>query len=127
MTRFARGWGPAALWAAVLFWQSSRPSLPSPAIPGLDKVAHFCLYAVLGVLLARAGERTGVGPIALTAIGLLYGLSDEFHQSFVPGRSMEVADWVADALGTIAGILLFRWHRNRQAIGSASPRPFTSP
>ena len=102
-------WPAVVLWMALLFALSSIPSevvQPSGAIP-LDKVAHFCFYGVLGALLAGAIGRRRVGwgaVIALAvAIGALYGVSDEFHQRFVPGRDASVDDWIADVLGTLAG------------------------
>lgn len=79
--------------------------------PLRDKGIHFVEYAVLGWLCARAAHRTWpdqsllrVGGFAfLVAAG--WGLSDELHQAFVPGRMAEVSDWVADALGSAAGVL----------------------
>src|SRR5690606_17831365 len=68
-----RAWAPPLLWAAVLFSISSQPRLPGGLGGGLDKVAHFGAFAVLGLLLARAAlsYRLPIGwPIAL---GLIYG------------------------------------------------------
>ena len=77
--------------------------LPSP--PGNDKTHHLVAYAVLGAALVwgltdRAPRRTTWG-IALAAVLLasVYGVSDEFHQGFVPGREVSVLDWVADTAG----------------------------
>lgn len=111
MTGALRAWAPALVWAALLFAASARPSLPSPRLPGLDKVEHFAAYAVFGVLLARGAQASGVAPVWALAAGLLYGASDEWHQAYVPGRSPDVRDWVADALGVGAG--LFLYHRRR--------------
>ena len=56
-------------------------------------------------------------PLIPIVLGALYGLSDELHQAMVPGRSSEVGDWVADALGTAVGVLLYLWfHRRRNAM-----------
>lgn len=112
MTVRLRAWAPAAAWAAVIFAFSSRPALPVDLERGLDKLAHFAAYALLGLLLARGAYRSGASPWLAVALGLLYGASDEIHQSFVPGRAMDLADWVADALGSAAGVLLF--HRIRR-------------
>lgn len=97
-------WLPAVAWASVLFVLSSQPVLPSP--PGVnDKMAHAVSYGLLGVLclagLSR-GEWHGVTwRRALVAVGLAiaYGVTDEVHQAFVPGRSPDVADVVADGAG----------------------------
>jgi VanZ family protein len=105
-------WLPAAAMMAVIFAASSTPNLD--AIPGgvSDKVAHFTAYAVLGALVLRAlaqVEWGGVTPrTTLVAWGVtaLYGASDEYHQRFVPGRFMAVDDWLADALGAGAAVLV---------------------
>ncbi len=100
----------AALWAAVLFWESSRAN-PFPFLPeGLlsqDKLLHAGAYAVLGGLVAAAVAASCPG--AVRAIGLAavlaaaYGATDEWHQAYVPGRTSDPADWAADAAGAIAG------------------------
>ena len=89
-----------------------------------DKTGHFGGYALLGafVLRAVAGARwSGVtGRSALTAwvICVIYGATDELHQGFVPGRTVAVDDWVADAAGSGTAILLLTvaagvWRRGR--------------
>ena len=94
---------PAVAWAALIFAASSRHAVPMPSVWGFDKLSHFGVYLVLGALLVWAAARTGV-PIGLAlAAGLVYAASDEWHQSFVPGRTPDIADWVADALGVGAG------------------------
>lgn len=101
------GWAPAVLWGAGIFWLSSQPALTLPGPGGMDKLAHFGVYAVLGLLLSHAARRTGATRSMIVAVGLLYGASDELHQSFVPGRSADPLDWVADALGVVAGISIY--------------------
>ena len=102
-----RAWGPAAAWAAVLFFLSASPMQLDGGwrwIAINDKVVHLCLYAVLGVALAyvrRSGVR--IPHAVLIAIGALYGASDEWHQSLVPGRSPSFGDWVADLTGVLVG------------------------
>ena len=100
-------WVPAAAWAAVLFLVSSRQTLGVDLDGGLDKLAHFGAYLVLGALLAFGANRQGIRPLAAVGLGMLYGVLDELHQSLVPGRSPELGDWLADALGTLAGVALF--------------------
>jgi len=99
-------WGPAVVWAAVLFYLSSRTGADVPAFFEInDKLAHFLLYATLGAALGYGRVRSQ-GPVShwlLLAVGLLYGVSDEIHQSFVPGRTPSVLDLVADAAGLVAG------------------------
>ena len=100
----------------LIFWQSSGPLPPrTPHLPGLDKLAHFAVYALLAFLAARAfatrpsADRACVLPWAAALFAVLYGLSDEIHQSFVPGRNADLWDLVADACGAIVGALVYRW------------------
>lgn len=101
-------------WAGLVFWLSSRsdplPFTPPP-IPGFDKVLHLCAYAVLGALVAAAlaGTRLGAGKrtvVIAAAVGSLYGVTDEYHQSFVPGRDVSAGDWSADTAGALGGAAL---------------------
>jgi VanZ family protein len=120
VTAAVRAWGPACLWAALIFALSAQPTLPVSLGDGRDKLAHLTAYAVLGFLLARA---RGAGRAALwlpILLGLAYAASDEIHQSFVPGRSADPFDWVADAIGVALGVLLF--HLGRRTAPAAPTR-----
>jgi VanZ family protein len=108
-------WVPAAVWAAFLFYMSSRQTLPVDLDLGLDKVAHFAAYFVLGALLSFGTERLHLSPKLAVLLGFSYGIFDEIHQSLVPGRYPSVADWAADALGTLAGVFLFLFVSRRRA------------
>lgn len=105
---------------ATIALASSRPSLGGPTLPHFDKVVHFLVYGLLGTLFARvrvlrAWPGLGIAWAALLASA--YGVVDEFHQSFTPGRSVEVADWVADTLGaTLAVFLYARWAAYRRLL-----------
>jgi VanZ family protein len=127
-------WIPAALWAGVLFFLSSRSWGDAPSrIPVDDSVVHFGLYFVFGVLLAL-GRRLAVEPpsfFRVFIIGLLYALSDEVHQLFVPGRTFDPMDLLADGLGVLIGLgTVHRWtrpdvprdRRGRSATDDASSR-----
>ena len=113
MIRAFRSYLPALAWGALIYALSSRPTTFVPLASGTDKLAHFAAYAVLGYLLVRAHAAARWPLWAAAAVGLAYALSDELHQSFVPGRSAEVADWVADALGVAAALAFHSWHRRR--------------
>jgi VanZ family protein len=118
-----RLWLPVVLYMAFIFGLSSiseTPNLPG----GSDKGAHALLYAGLGVLLVRAlagGLRRRITvaiALAATLIGAVYGVSDEFHQHFVPPRQVEALDVVADTIGTgAAAFALAGWSiaRRRKA------------
>ena len=109
-------WTPVACYMAIIYAASSTPSPPEIA-PGVsDKLMHLLAYAGLGIVLLRALTRRWtdrVTPrIGFTAvvIAALYGASDEIHQAFVPGRSMEALDLLADATGAaIASSVLWAW------------------
>jgi VanZ family protein len=100
------GWGPVVLWACLIFTLSSLPggSLRLPPIPCADKLAHAGVYGVFALALLRALRRGTSWPAPLLCAvtlgaALVYGISDELHQSFVPGRSVEALDVAADAAG----------------------------
>ena len=74
------------------------------------KTAHFTEYAVLGFLIFSVFESFFVKrkislPVSLVA-GALYAVSDEIHQSFVPGRSCQISDMLLDTAGVMAGIIM---------------------
>lgn len=80
---------------------------------GADKVAHMIAYGVLAATVIaafspgyRQAEKEIVVGVALL-VSLLYGISDEFHQSYIPGRFSSIADIVADVVGTVIVCLLF--------------------
>jgi VanZ family protein len=116
-------WGPAVAQMAIIFAISSLHQVTLPEGVS-DKTGHFAGYAILGAALIRAlasarWARVGAG-VALAALLLssAYGASDEFHQSFVPGRTADVHDWVADTLGAAASVAVaFLWARLRIARG----------
>jgi len=101
-------WLPPIVWMAVIFAASSVPDVT--AIPGgvSDTLAHRSVFAVLGALFLRAlagGSWRGVtwrAVLASVASSLAYGVFDEWHQSFVPGRSSELRDVVSDLTGAAA-------------------------
>ena len=114
-------WLPVLVFCAVIFIQSS---FPSPAfgltLPLKDKAIHMAVYGVLAALFYRACRVTWPGrlsPVQLIVISVcfasLYGMSDEFHQSFVVSRQADVMDWVADVAGSVLGALGYMWVTSR--------------
>ena len=101
-------WGPVAVYMLAIFILSSQSDVPLPH--GLtDKQGHSLGYLGFGVTVTRAcigglgapvSLSQGLGAIALT---VAYGVSDEWHQSFVPGRTADLADLRADATGAFLG------------------------
>ena len=80
-----------------------------PPFPGSDKVGHFGFYGVAGFLCALWRREAGWGFGASALCGMVFvallGAADEVHQQWIPGRSMELLDWVADFTGGTAGAL----------------------
>jgi len=117
----------ALAWMALLFYLSHQPGFETPMLfPGQDKVLHAAVYAVLGLLLLAAQPRQAQGyswrQVGISVlIASLYGLSDEIHQYFIPGRSSEVLDWVADTAGALIAVSLLAWlNRKRKSAGVVS-------
>lgn len=113
---------PWQLYIVVIFVISSIPGSRFPEIQFnmADKVVHFIIFGILGLLLARSMVvsqntfcRTNYVIVSIM-IGIGYGLIDEWHQAYVPGRYASVSDWVADGLGIIVSVLLFWWWKSRK-------------
>ena len=98
----------AGIW---ILSSSAAPSVPIDRLPFRDRGAHFLAYGTLAFFIARAALRTGhpqrlrVWAFAVHA-ALLWGMLDEVHQAFVPGRSPDLVDLCADGLGASVGALL---------------------
>ena len=111
-------WLPAAALMATIWLLSSwrLSGVPMGLVPFRDKGAHALVYAALGfwvahgVLLSvtcpglRRGRLWVLGGVAC-AMTVSWGLLDEIHQSFVPGRDASGMDLVADAIGAVVGTL----------------------
>jgi VanZ family protein len=99
--------------ASIFLVSSFRVELPAAlhAVHG-DKAVHALEYAILGYLSAQAALRTWPdrAPLRAAMVGLLialgFGLSDELHQAFVPGRSADAWDLLADGVGATLGAVL---------------------
>jgi VanZ family protein len=108
LKRTARLFAPAVLYALgvwLIGGSTNAGDYVPTAAAGLDKLGHFAMYGGLGFLLGRAWAATGTGPtwVIPLLLALLLGAADEWRQASLPARSAEVADWVADAVGVIAG------------------------
>ena len=129
MTRVLKLWGPVALYAAVIFYASAQPDAALPGVFDVlaEQAIHPIEYTVLGILIVRAlaGGLPARIPLATALLGVTlttaYGLTDEFHQMFVPGRFADWNDVMADAIGgTIGAVVCWLWgiispaHRTRE-------------
>lgn len=119
--RFIRYQAPALAWACVIFIASSIPSTRLPRFIHMinDKVIHAAVFFILGLLVYRALEFRAkpamfVWGRALIAVLIVsvYGLSDEFHQRYVPGRTVDVLDFTADTIGgVLSAAVLYAGYR----------------
>lgn len=101
--------------AVMIFVGSGRSAVAAPEIVNVDKIGHFGVFGLLGVLIARTQpfNRWWLGFV----LASLYGICDEWRQSFTPGRSVEFADWIADTLGAALAVTLYsRWSFFRETL-----------
>ena len=121
LSRFS-SWFVLAFYCGVIFYLSSKPVLHVSH----DKFAHLAEYALFGFLLAWAlGSSFQIKPhfliLLATALSIFYGVTDEFHQSFVPGRDSSVYDVMADAVGSLTGVLFYvLLHRLQRAFAPSA-------
>lgn len=108
-------WLPVVIYMAGIFFASSIPDPPVPSDVS-DVSLHEAAYFGLAMLVIRAcadGTWKGVtlGTLAAAwAIAVLYGVTDEWHQSFVPNRHAELRDLGSDAIGAaVATIVVGAW------------------
>jgi len=144
---------PTIVYAAFIFYLSSLPShlLPGdkrliyqiflmvkqsgleflayplyPAVKHPDKFVHLVLYFGFGILLNASFRFSNYSYPSVYAffVGALYGISDEIHQIFVPGRTASILDFTADVVGLVAAqiiILIFIVLRSRKCIRKREP------
>jgi VanZ family protein len=115
-------WVPPVAYMGIIFAVSSIAiEVPLFTFPLRDKVVHTLEYGLLGLLIARAAfitwpDRATIRIVAFAAlIATTFGVSDEIHQSFVPGRSAELLDAVADFVGASLGATTWALVRRRRA------------
>ncbi|WP_448509645.1 VanZ family protein [Immundisolibacter sp.] len=115
--------GPLVVMAAIFVTSSLSGTAPaSPLLlvsASLSNFAHIPAYALLGASLCLALPRYRGWPMAALALALTfgYGVLDEWHQSFVPGREVSGPDLLRDVLGGCIGIGLMRrqWAAGRRS------------
>lgn len=106
----------------AIFIQSSISSIDMPDLgfSFQDKLLHFIVFGILAFLLVRSLKITKIKyfrnnylyyAIFITGI---YGIIDEIHQYFVPGRSSTFGDWLADVIGAIFFVAVFHFIEKRK-------------
>jgi len=112
------------VYCISIFFLSHQSTLPmSQVFLHQDKLTHLLAYAVMGVLAWNAFSHHLLKHRRLWFTTVLfcslYGVSDEFHQSFIEGRYSEVADWLADTLGAVmAASIIYDRCRSEHYVGS---------
>lgn len=121
-------WGPVGIYSLAIFAFSSRSNLAVLAsFPAMDKFIHAAEYAVLGGLWVRAVSQswralpTSRVLVSAVLFVTLYGISDEWHQAYVPGRTPGMADALADTAGGTLGSLGFLCFKARRKAGRLRP------
>lgn len=106
--------GLVAGLVAGLFYGGSQPVAVGLFTEPWDKVVHAGLFAVMATLLAMSRKTLSWRWLACCLLlTMLVGLLDEVHQHFLPGRSADVSDWVADSLGAGVALLVLKWAERR--------------
>lgn len=118
VTRFLFYWLPVVVYAAFIFLVSSLPGKDIPGLfPGQDILFHLAEYAFFSFLICRAISRyypqqvDKKRKLYVFILVFIYALTDEFHQSFVPGRTAALMDIIIDNLGSLIGISIYRWRK----------------
>lgn len=123
---------PLVAYCALVYAVSALPSPAAPEYPFQwgDKINHALAYAMMCLLATRAGRAFGDRPLRARIVPAivfcaLYGATDELHQYFVPGRSCDALDWIADVVGASVSAsiipLAARWRPVAHLVGEPAP------
>ena len=104
-------WASVAFYLTVIFIMSSIPGyeLPKLDFAFSDKMVHFLEFGMLGIFLYNAFRHTSPvkKPVLWSiAAGMIWGISDELHQLFVPGRMCSIWDFAADSAGIVTFVII---------------------
>lgn len=112
LPKYLKYWLPVIIYCFFIFMLSEKGGdIYIPPLPFIDKILHIFLYLILGMLYSRAhnyqwGKATLIWTVLFT---LFYGILDEIHQSFVPGRVSSIFDVFADGVGGSLGFYVFNF------------------
>lgn len=116
MKTFFKYWFPVLLWAGVIFLIAGLPGSALPDIfTGQDILFHIFEYLLLALLLNRALKNSqirlvsrGMRLAVVVLSCLVYAISDELHQQFVPGRISSISDVIFDGIGIVIGSVIYQ-------------------
>ena len=118
--RLLNAYAPPLIWASLIFFLSAQSTLPGASYPLLDLIfkqsAHIFVYAVLHFLIWRTNKKMVAAPFI---IALAYAFTDEFHQSFIPGREATLIDIGFDFVGI--SISHYLTHRQKRLHSDTPP------
>lgn len=107
---------PLAVYWIIIFILTSLPGNVALDMHVSDKIEHFGAYGLLSVLLystlyfQKRYKIFNSYPATFTLLlSSFYGMADELHQLFVPGRSADVLDWAADFIGSLLAVIITRF------------------
>jgi len=132
VSRFHRAYLWPILLALMIFAVSGAQRLATPDLGfqfSKDKLAHFLVFGLLATAILRTPKFRNLNLSSLIIAALLasaYGGFDEFRQSFTPGRSVEVADWIADTLGAVVAVVVYAKWRAYRCLLEWSPKKATT-
>ena len=113
MRDFIYYWLLVFVYAGLIFYFSSLPTIPPLILKIIPEtfILHMIEYAILTILLFRALTNSKNSSLNNTiflsiTIAVLYGVTDEIHQHFVPGRTFSVLDVFGNSIGSMLGIII---------------------
>ena len=131
MKNFAKYQLPPILWLLLIFLLSAAPylHLRIKTPPGTDKIVHAFIYFVLCWLSRRAFFHQSAIPafrrsatLGAFVFTVVYGVLDEYHQAFVPGRTADIYDLMADAGGALLFVAILWLRQPRTQEEPAGPQ-----
>lgn len=115
MNKYLR-WIPALVWMIFIFYLSGRQTTGITGIDSFQAVSIFWQRFIIlkffhlveyGILFALLFFASGSTPKSFF-LGYLYACTDEFHQTFIPGRTAKFSDTFIDLIGMFLGWLLIK-------------------
>jgi VanZ family protein len=127
LKQFVLYWLPPLAWMGLIYGLSSQsmlPELPDTVAwyeavdTALHKCAHMVAYGVLAWLYLRVlglhFDPSATLRVVSIVAAMVYGLTDEYHQTFVPGREGRLSDVGVDTVGACAAMVVDRWVTRRR-------------
>ena len=121
MRSFTFSWLPLLVYAGLIFYLSSLPNPPQLfTFSSADKVLHIVEYVILGILIINLlkhyfPDQGNKQLISLAVVlSTLYGISDEYHQYFVPFKDANLFDVLADGIGSCLGVFFYGYFTKKR-------------